>query len=91
MKLAFLLAELITRLSTSADHQQDLQELNRRFNQFRRGDPDTLVESGAGLADYLESLTERHPDLVPRIADFQSLIQENIRWRQRVAGGGSPL
>ena len=90
VKLGFLLSELISQLSLSSSKKEEFSELVARFNEFFKSAPEMLDESGKELANYLESLTEPFPDLVPRIADLQSRIQENIRWRKRVPDGDPP-
>jgi hypothetical protein len=79
MKLAFLLAEVVGTLQSAGAPNEDIQQLNARFTDFRHSDSAELPTAGKQLADHLEELAQRHPDLVSRVADLQSRIDEQIR------------
>jgi hypothetical protein len=79
MKLAFLLAEIVGTLQSAGAPHDDIKQLNTRFTDFRHSDPADLPTSGKQLSDHLEELAQRYPDLVSRVADLQSRIDEQIR------------
>ncbi len=79
LKLAFLLTEVISLLDSSGASSADIKQLNTNFINFRKSEPDELAESGKHLCEHLESLAGHYPELVPRVADFQSRIEERVR------------
>lgn len=79
LKLAFLLAEIVSVLESLNAPRTDIRELNANFTDFRTCGAAELAESGRRLGDHLDSLAERYPDLISRVADFCSRIDERIR------------
>ena len=79
MKLAFLLAEVVGILESAGAPNEDVKNLNARFTDFRCCDRAELTTCGRQLADHLEELSRRYPELVSRVADLQSRIDEQIR------------
>jgi hypothetical protein len=79
IKLAFLLSEVVGRLQSAGAPNDDIQQLNARFTDFRRCDAAQLRASGKRLGDYLEELAQQYPELVSRVADFQSRIDDQFR------------
>jgi hypothetical protein len=79
MTLAFLLAEIVSELESLDAPRADIRQLNADFADFRTCDSALLAESGRRLGDHLESLGERYPGLISRVADFRSRIDERIR------------
>lgn len=79
MKLAFLLAEVVGMLESAGASNDDIKQLNAHFTDFRRCDRAELPASGKQLREHLEELAHRYPELVSRVADFQSRIDEQIR------------
>lgn len=79
MKLAFLLAEIVSMLESADASDEEIKKLNLGFRDFRTCGSVDLADSGKRLAAQLESLTERYPELVSRLADLQSRIDERIR------------
>lgn len=79
MQLAFLLAEIVSVLKTAEADPSDIQQLNADFSDFRTCDSTNVAESGRRLGEHLDLLTERHPDLVSRVADFRGRIDEQVR------------
>ena len=79
MKLAFLLAEVVGMLESAGASNEDIKQLNVRFADFRRCDRAELPTSGKQLREHLEELARRYPELVSRVADLQSRIDEQIR------------
>jgi hypothetical protein len=79
MKLAFLLAEIVSVLESAEADPSDIRQLNANFSDFRTCDPTNVAESGRRLGEHLDFLAERYPDLVSRVADFRSRIDEQVR------------
>ena len=79
LKLAFLLAEVISVLEFAGRTRSEIKRLNATFTKFRTCEPSQRVEPGRQLCEQLEALAAQHPELVSRAADFQSRIEEQIR------------
>ena len=79
LKLAFLLAEIVSVLQSRNAPRDDIRQLNAHFTDFRTCCAAELAASGRRLGDHLDSLAERYPDLVSRVADFRSRIDERVR------------
>jgi hypothetical protein len=79
MKLAFLLAEIVSVLESAEADPSDIRQLNANFSDFRTCDPTNVAEFGRRLGEHLDFLAERYPDLVSRVADFRSRIDEQVR------------
>lgn len=79
LKLAFMLAEVVGILQTAGASREDLQQLNERFSAFRRCDRAELPICGKQLQEQLEAIARRYPQLVSRLADLQSRIDEQVR------------
>lgn len=79
MKLAFLLAEIVSVLKTEEADPGEIQRLNVNFSDFRTCDAINLAESGRRLGEHLDLLAQRFPELVSRVADFRSRIDEQVR------------
>jgi len=79
LALAFLLAEIVSVLESLNAPRADIRQLNANFTDFRTCGPTELTESGRRLGNHLDSLADRYPDLIPRVADFRSRIDERVR------------
>lgn len=79
LKLAFLLAEIISVLESLHVPHDDIAKLNRRFRQFREAGVDSREAAATRLKLFLEELASKHPDLVSRAADFQGRVDESLR------------
>ncbi|MBS0264619.1 MAG: hypothetical protein JSS02_21975 [Planctomycetes bacterium] len=78
-QLAFLLTEVVGILQAAGAARADLQELNECFSAYRSCERAELPACGQQLAVQLETLAQRYPELVSRVADLQSRIDERIR------------
>ena len=101
MKLAFLLSEIITEIQ-QADASQEtspnaptpvgsasspsISQLNADYTSFRNSSSDELPANAQKLNTTLEQIAAAYPDLIPRIADFQSRIFETARDPDRGLG-----
>lgn len=79
LKLAFLLAEVVGILQSGGASREDLQELNASFCAFRSCARAEVPACGTQLKAQLETIARRYPELVSRLADLQSRIDEHIR------------
>ncbi len=79
LKLALLLAEVVGILQSAGASREELQELNESFSAFRNCDRTELPTCGKQLEEHLEAIARRYPELVSRLADLQSRIDEQIR------------
>lgn len=79
LKLAFLLAEVVGILQSAGASREDLQELNESFHVFRSCDGAELPACSKQFEEQLEGIARRFPELVSRLADLQSRIDEQIR------------
>jgi hypothetical protein len=81
LRLAFLLAEIVSLLESRDAPRADIRQLNASFAAFRTCAAAERAETGRCLGDQLDAFAERYPDLIPRVADFRSRIDESIRAR----------
>lgn len=79
LKLAFLLTEVVGMLQSAGASREELQELNESFRTFRSCERAELPAHGKQLTAQLEGIARRYPELVSRLADLQSRIDEQIR------------
>jgi hypothetical protein len=91
LHLAFLLSEIISELQKPlADSVSDagkpdfrqqrlIERLNTDFEEFRQSDPSTKSVATDTLSSTLEEVASHHPQLVSRVADFQSRMHEQLR------------
>jgi len=79
VKLAFLLAEIVSVLESHDVPREDIRRLNSSFATFRTSDAEELPEHATRLSQQLEAAADQCPELVSRVADFQSRIDELVR------------
>jgi hypothetical protein len=80
LRLAFLVADMVTVLKETDAPQQDVDELNNAFHNYRRADLSGETRCAAeAFKRTLETLGGKHDCLVSRSADLQSRIDELIR------------
>lgn len=79
MKLAFLLAEVISELQRNGADDATVKQLNMDFTRFRTCESHELASAGQRLAETLELAARQFPELTSRVADFQSRIAERLR------------
>ncbi|GAA5507710.1 hypothetical protein [Novipirellula caenicola] len=81
LKMAFLLAEIISDMETLENAEDEIPVLNERFRDYRNSDEDQLTATAERLKRYLQFLANEHPELTGKSADFQSRIDEQLRQR----------
>ncbi len=79
LQLAFLLAEIVSELEQANSEQSLLGKLNDDFSKFRNCAMEELPNAATSFSATLETTAEQYPDLVPRVADMQSRIEERLR------------
>jgi hypothetical protein len=79
LRLAFLLAEIVSTLESLNAPRADIRQVNANFTDFRTCGDAVRAETGRRLGDHLDTLADRYPDLIPRVADFRSRIDECVR------------
>ena len=78
VKLAFLLAEVVSVLQDNDAPASQIRELNEIFTEYRTSDSNDLFESTNRLKTVLQSLSEQYPVLTSKSADLQSRIDEQL-------------
>ena len=101
LKLAFLLTEIVAEIqqanalqetspstptTTVPDSSASIPQLNADFTSFRNSSTDEQPANAQKLNTTLEQIAAVHPELIPRIADFQSRIFESARNLSRGPG-----
>ncbi len=80
LAMAFLVAEIVGCLKTADADQSEIDLLNAAFRDYRIAEePDDLAIFSERFQNVLEQLAAKHPDLVSRVADLQSRIDERLR------------
>ncbi len=79
VKLAFLLAEVVSVLHIVDAPTVSIRELNDSFTEYRTSASNEFVESASRLKNILQSLSKHHPELISKAADLQSRIDEQLR------------
>jgi hypothetical protein len=78
IKMAFMVSEIGMTLENHGASEEEIQELNAAFADYRRSGTE-CAESAAKLRAVLQSLSQRYPRLISKSADLQSRIDENAR------------
>jgi len=79
LKLSFRLAEIIGDLESAAAPQEMIRELNASFRKYRESGAGDRVRTKAALRTELDAAAGQYPELTPKVADFQSLVDEMER------------
>ncbi len=79
LKMAFMVAEVVSELETSDADRDDITSLNECFAHYRRSGADDRRESASELKANLQTLADRYPQLTSRSVDLQSRIDESLR------------
>jgi len=78
-KLAFLLCEIVDELRRCKCEPATIVRLTECFRRFQTSEVGLIANAGKELNQALEDLCGDFPDLVARIADFQSRVDECLR------------
>lgn len=79
LRLAFLLAEVVSELQDHGAPDELVKQLNADFSAYRTSEPMDLSDNTKRLTETLESTAQQLPALVARVADFQSRLAERLR------------
>jgi len=79
IKLAFLLSEVVSSLQASDAPHSLIKQLNESFSEYRKSDSSQASANAKQLKASLQTLAEEHPNLISKVADFQSRIDEQLR------------
>jgi hypothetical protein len=81
MTLAFRLSEIVADLQTAGVDRGQIENLNDAFVACRNAAIDPILRDSAKshLTDILEEIAAQHAELTPKIADFQSQLDEWAR------------
>ncbi|KLU05685.1 hypothetical protein RISK_002317 [Rhodopirellula islandica] len=81
LKLSFRLAEIISDLENADTAKEIIQQLNRSFREYRECKDGEHATAKHTLRERLDEVAARHPELVPKVADFHAQIDEQARAR----------
>lgn len=81
LKLAFMIAEIISALEAAAASREEIGTLNESFNNYRLCDDAERPQSASALKANLQAIAQGYPNLVSKSADLQSRIDEAERNR----------
>lgn len=79
LKLAFMLAEVISTLESMDAPYESIQRLNMLFSSYRRSSSFENSEPAIELQEFLQTLSETYPALISKSADLQSQIDGALR------------
>jgi hypothetical protein len=79
LKMAVMVAELLSDLSDLEASREDIEELKDRFAKYRQSQVASRTQHADRLKSSLQSLALRYPSLVSKSADLQSRIDESER------------
>ncbi len=79
LKMAFMVAEIVSFLESRPNRMLDIQSLNIAFSDYRKAEGRRLKKAAKKFKRVLETLANRFPELVSKSADLQSRIDESER------------
>ena len=79
LKLSFRLAEIICDLEQAGAPNQIIKDLNVSFRGFRENEFEDKQAIRAILGQHLDAAADQYPNLLPKISDFQSQLDEQLR------------
>ena len=79
LKMAFMVAEIVSVLQDRGNRQTEIKDLNYAFAVYRRAKPPEAKKAKKKFKRILERLAKSHPELVSRSADLQSYLDEAHR------------
>lgn len=79
LKLAFFVAEIVGELKNLEAPHELIVKLNADFSSFRKSELRERETHANDLTATLELVADDYPELVPRIADLESRIAEQLR------------
>jgi hypothetical protein len=79
LKMAFMVAEIVSVLQDHGNRQNEIKDLNKAFAVYRRAKPPEAKKAKKKFKRILERLGQSHPALVSRSADLRSYLDETHR------------
>jgi hypothetical protein len=79
LKMAFMVAEIVSVLQDHGNRQNEIKDLNKAFAVYRRAKPSEAKKAKKKFKRILERLGQSHPALVSRSADLRSYLDEAHR------------
>lgn len=79
LKMAFMVAEIVSVLEKQSNRKQEIKSLNSAFTEYRKSKGPRVGIATKRLKRLLESLARRYPKLVSKSADLQSYLDESAR------------
>jgi len=76
MKLSFRLAEIFSDMEQACVPSTKIQDLNFSFREYRQSSFELRVTTKLTLQKQLDAVADQYPELLPKIADFQSQVDE---------------
>jgi len=76
MKLSFRLAEIINDMELASAPKAMIKELNISFREYRQSPFELRATAKLTLQEQLDATSDQYPKLLPKIADFQSQVDE---------------
>jgi hypothetical protein len=87
LKLSFRLSEIIGDLELASAPNETIKNLNVSFREYCESALEDREAARANLGTHLDDTATRYPDLLPKIADFQSQVDELHRASVDVSDG----
>ncbi len=84
MKLAFRLTEIISDLESASAPRELIKNLNVSFREYYQSESSQREVAKRRFSSHLDATGQRYPMLVPKVADFQSQVDE---FERAIAGG----
>jgi hypothetical protein len=79
LKMAFMVAEMVSVLESYPNRGIEIQSLNIAFTEYRKAQGRRINKAARKLNRVLETLASRYTELVSKSADLQSYIDESVR------------
>ncbi len=79
LKLSFRLAEIICNLEQAGAPNRIIKDLNVSFRDFSENEFEDKQAIRAILGQHLDAAAYQYPDLLAKISDFQSQLDEQLR------------
>lgn len=76
LKLAFRLSEIIADLESLSAPHQHIASLNRAFRCYFEGVSTTTISTQAAFKESMEEVASHYPQLLPKLCDLQSQVDE---------------
>jgi hypothetical protein len=89
LKMAFMVAEIVSTLESLAASREEIKGLNACFASYRQCEDEQRAQRATEFKATLQSLADHYPSLIAKSSDLQSRIDEALRtntWDDNDAG-----